>query len=121
MGISWFLERRVLELGGVYLGGKFRVELIGVTIFFYLQMTSMDGRMSHSPSMPGVANGKPTYSFSVSDGQMQPVPFPPDALMGSNIPRHARQVNTLNHGEVVCAVTISHPTRHVYTGGKVHR
>lgn len=81
----------------------------------------MDGpssRMAHSPSMPGI-NGKPTYSFMVNDGQMQAVPFPPDALIGSNIPRHARQVNTLNHGEVVCAVTISHPTRHVYTGGKV--
>uniref|UniRef100_A0A7N6F978 Groucho/TLE N-terminal Q-rich domain-containing protein n=1 Tax=Anabas testudineus TaxID=64144 RepID=A0A7N6F978_ANATE len=49
---------------------------------------------------------------------MQPVPFPPDALVGPGIPRHARQINTLNHGEVVCAVTISNPTRHVYTGGK---
>lgn len=49
---------------------------------------------------------------------MQPVPFPPDALMGPGIPRHARQINTLSHGEVVCAVTISNPTRHVYTGGK---
>ena len=50
---------------------------------------------------------------------MQPVPFPPDALIGPGIPRHARQINTLNHGEVVCAVTVSNPTRHVYTGGKV--
>lgn len=59
------------------------------------------------------------YSFHVSaDGQMQPVPFPPDALIGPGIPRHARQINTLSHGEVVCAVTISNPTRHVYTGGK---
>lgn len=49
---------------------------------------------------------------------MQPVPFPPDALMGPGIPRHARQINTLNHGEVVCAVTISNPTKYVYTGGK---
>lgn len=49
---------------------------------------------------------------------MQPVPFPPDALIGPGIPRHARQINTLSHGEVVCAVTISNPTRHVYTGGK---
>ena len=49
---------------------------------------------------------------------MQPVPFPPDALVGPGIPRHARQINTLSHGEVVCAVTISNPTRHVYTGGK---
>jgi len=67
-------------------------------------------------SIPG---GKPAYSFHVSaDGQMQPVPFPPDALIGPGIPRHARQINTLNHGEVVCAVTISNPCRHVYTGGK---
>jgi len=60
------------------------------------------------------------YSFHVSaDGQMQPVPFPPDALIGPGIPRHARQMSTLGHGEVVCAVTISQPCRHVYTGGKV--
>ena len=60
------------------------------------------------------------YSFHVSaDGQMQPVPFPPDALIGPGIPRHARQMSTLSHGEVVCAVTISDPCRHVYTGGKV--
>lgn len=60
------------------------------------------------------------YSFHVhADGQMQPVPFPPDALIGPGIPRHARQINTLAHGEVVCAVTISNPTKYVYTGGKV--
>jgi len=60
------------------------------------------------------------YSFHVSaDGQMQPVPFPPDALIGPGIPRHARQMSTLSHGEVVCAVTISNPCRHIYTGGKV--
>ncbi|KAM3656496.1 transducin-like enhancer protein 1 isoform X3 [Ammospiza caudacuta] len=65
------------------------------------------------------SSGKPAYSFHVSaDGQMQPVPFPPDALLGSGIPRHARQLHTLSHGEVVCAVTISNSTRHVYTGGK---
>ncbi|KAM9516050.1 transducin-like enhancer protein 1 isoform 2-T2 [Guaruba guarouba] len=76
--------------------------------------------------VPGLAagmqvgtSGKPAYSFHVSaDGQMQPVPFPPDALLGSGIPRHARQLHTLSHGEVVCAVTISNSTRHVYTGGK---
>ncbi|KAJ8380891.1 hypothetical protein SKAU_G00016690 [Synaphobranchus kaupii] len=71
------------------------------------------------PNLPGIPGGKPAYSFHVSaDGQMQPVPFPPDALIGPGIPRHARQINTLSHGEVVCAVTISNPTRHVYTGGK---
>ncbi|XP_076036628.1 protein groucho-like isoform X10 [Oratosquilla oratoria] len=63
--------------------------------------------------------GKPAYSFHVTgDGQLAPVPFPPDALMGPGIPRHARQINTLHHGEVVCAVTISNPTKYVYTGGK---
>ncbi|XDV22327.1 hypothetical protein PO909_027237 [Leuciscus waleckii] len=75
------------------------------------------------PGLPGslqsAASGKPAYSFHVSaDGQMQPVPFPPDALLGPGIPRHARQIHTLSHGEVVCAVTISTSTRHVYTGGK---
>ncbi|KAH0625826.1 hypothetical protein JD844_034113 [Phrynosoma platyrhinos] len=72
-----------------------------------------------SASLPAVPGSKPAYSFHVSaDGQMQPVPFPPDALIGSGIPRHARQLHTLTHGEVVCAVTISNSTQHVYTGGK---
>ncbi|XP_077391632.1 transducin-like enhancer protein 4 isoform X3 [Festucalex cinctus] len=72
-----------------------------------------------SSSLPGSSGGKPAYSFHVSaDGQMQPVPFPPDALLGPGIPRHARQIHSLSHGEVVCAVTISTSTRHVYTGGK---
>ncbi|KAJ8271091.1 hypothetical protein GJAV_G00122640 [Gymnothorax javanicus] len=71
------------------------------------------------PSMQPASSGKPAYSFHVSaDGQMQPVPFPPDALLGPGIPRHARQIHSLGHGEVVCAVTISASTRHVYTGGK---
>lgn len=72
-----------------------------------------------APPLTGIAAGKPAYSFHVNaDGQMQPVPFPPDALIGAGIPRHARQINTLSHGEVVCAVTISNPTKYVYTGGK---
>lgn len=71
------------------------------------------------PGLGTIPGGKPAYSFHVSaDGQMQPVPFPPDALIGPGIPRHARQINTLSHGEVVCAVTISNPTKYVYTGGK---
>ncbi|KAK7809815.1 hypothetical protein U0070_008465 [Myodes glareolus] len=72
-----------------------------------------------SISLPGIPGAKPAYSFHVSaDGQMQPVPFPSDALVGTGIPRHARQLHTLAHGEVVCAVTISGSTQHVYTGGK---
>lgn len=67
----------------------------------------------------GGIGGKPAYSFHVAgDGSVQPVPFPQDALLGPGIPRHARQINTLSHGEVVCAVTISNPTKYVYTGGK---
>ncbi|TKC43639.1 hypothetical protein EI555_003719 [Monodon monoceros] len=74
---------------------------------------------SISSSLPTIPGGKPAYSFHVSaDGQMQPVPFPSDALVGAGIPRHARQLHTLAHGEVVCAVTISGTTQHVYTGGK---
>ncbi|XP_040846446.1 transducin-like enhancer protein 2 isoform X2 [Ochotona curzoniae] len=74
---------------------------------------------SISPLPSSVPGGKPAYSFHVSaDGQVQPVPFPSDALVGAGIPRHARQVHTLAHGEVVCAVTISGSTQHVYTGGK---
>ncbi|CAH1100207.1 unnamed protein product [Psylliodes chrysocephalus] len=71
------------------------------------------------PGLGAIPGGKPAYSFHVNaDGQMQPVPFPHDALVGPGIPRHARQINTLSHGEVVCAVTISNPTKYVYTGGK---
>ncbi|NXV85692.1 TLE2 protein, partial [Calonectris borealis] len=48
-----------------------------------------------SSSLSTISGGKPAYSFHVSaDGQMQPVPFPPDALIGSGIPRHARQLHT---------------------------
>ncbi|XP_008835228.1 transducin-like enhancer protein 2 isoform X3 [Nannospalax galili] len=72
-----------------------------------------------SISLSSIPGTKPAYSFHVSaDGQMQPVPFPSDALVGAGIPRHARQLHTLAHGEVVCAVTISGSTQHVYTGGK---
>ncbi|XP_032794507.2 transducin-like enhancer protein 1 [Daphnia magna] len=76
------------------------------------QMRGPLGSMSQS-------GGKPAYSFHVGgDGVVQPVPFPPDALVGPGIPRAARPLSTLPHGEVVCAVTISSPTKYVYTGGK---
>lgn len=72
------------------------------------------------PAPPGaISGGKPAYSFHVNgENQINPVPFPADALLAPGIPRHARQISTLNHGEVVCAVTISNPTKYVYTGGK---
>ncbi|NXC90245.1 TLE2 protein, partial [Cercotrichas coryphoeus] len=93
-----------LELGGAVVAFESHPHLRAATL---------------SSSLSTIPGGKPAYSFHVSaDGQMQPVPFPPDALIGSGIPRHARQLHTLTHGEVVCAVTISNSTRHVYTGGK---
>ncbi|XP_023316061.1 protein groucho-like isoform X2 [Trichogramma pretiosum] len=83
------------------------------------QMYDPHGAMRMPLPAASVPGGKPAYSFHVSgDNIMVPVPFPPDALMGAGIPRHARQISTLNHGEVVCAVTISNPTKYVYTGGK---
>jgi len=72
-----------------------------------------------APAIGLPPGGKPAYSFHVNgEGEKRPVPFPPDALMGPGIPRHARQINTLPHGDVVCAVTMSNPTKYVYTGGK---
>lgn len=83
------------------------------------QMPGFDPHGNMRVPLATIQGGKPAYSFHVSaDGQMQPVPFPPDALIGPGIPRHARQMSTLNHGDVVCAVTVSNPCRHVYTGGK---
>ncbi|XP_071564968.1 protein groucho isoform X6 [Temnothorax nylanderi] len=76
-------------------------------------------RIPASNGLNNIAGGKPAYSYHMNgEGQLQPVPFPTDALVGPGIPRHARQINTLTHGEVVCAVTISNPTKYVYTGGK---
>lgn len=77
------------------------------------------------PGSNGISNGvngpssKPSYSFHVGpDNQLQPVTFPHDATTTAGVPRQCRQINTLNHGEVVCAVTMSSPTKYVYTGGK---
>uniref|UniRef100_A0A8D0L731 Groucho/TLE N-terminal Q-rich domain-containing protein n=1 Tax=Sphenodon punctatus TaxID=8508 RepID=A0A8D0L731_SPHPU len=95
-------------------GGYGRSPLVGYDPPSHMRVPGLSAGMQASTS-----SGKPAYSFHVSaDGQMQPVPFPPDALIGTGIPRHARQLHTLTHGEVVCAVTISNSTRHVYTGGK---
>ena len=60
------------------------------------------------------------YSVRIgSDGQVQPVEFPTDAVTASGLPRGIRSICTLLHNEVVCAVAISNPVRHIYTGGKV--
>ena len=54
-----------------------------------------------------------------SDGQVQPVNFPVDAISAPDLPRSIRNYCTLSHNEVVCAVAISDPVKHIYTGGKV--
>ncbi|XP_065889415.1 transducin-like enhancer protein 1 isoform X2 [Dysidea avara] len=69
-------------------------------------------------SSGGVSTRHPYSVHVTGDNQMQPVSFPPDALLSPGIPRTARQFCSLNHGEVVCAVTISNPVKQVYTGGK---
>ncbi|KAL2743073.1 protein groucho-like isoform X1 [Vespula maculifrons] len=86
-----------------------------------INLLGFDGhvRIPSSNGLSSIPGGKPAYSFHMNgEGQLQPVSFPTDALTGPGIPRHARQINTLTHGEVVCAVTISNPTKYVYTGGK---
>ncbi|KAL0968869.1 hypothetical protein UPYG_G00272960 [Umbra pygmaea] len=108
---------------GVYTGLHVSPQISTAAAAYGRSPMGFDPHPHMRPSLPAsltaISGGKPAYSFHVSaDGQMQPVPFPPDALIGPGIPRHARQINTLSHGEVVCAVTISNPTRHVYTGGK---
>ncbi|XP_064424414.1 transducin-like enhancer protein 4 isoform X2 [Latimeria chalumnae] len=113
-----------LSSSGSYLSLHIPSQLSGAAVYGRSSMVSFESHPPLRPSgvstnLPTISGGKPAYSFHVSaEGQMQPVPFPPDALIGTGIPRHVRQLHTLNHGEVVCAVTISNSTRHVYTGGK---
>ncbi|XP_068025619.1 LOW QUALITY PROTEIN: transducin-like enhancer protein 2, partial [Melanerpes formicivorus] len=113
-----------LPAPSMYLGIHLSPQVSGAVMYGRSPMVAFESHphlraSSISSSLPSIPGGKPAYSFHVSaDGQMQPVPFPPDALLGSGIPRHARQLHTLSHGEVVCAVTISSSTQHVYTGGK---
>ncbi|CAH0687687.1 unnamed protein product [Spodoptera exigua] len=68
----------------------------------------------------GIAPTKPAYSYHSCGGPLQPVGFPADALGGAGVPRGARPVAALAHGEVVCAVALSQANgaRHAYTGGK---
>ncbi|XP_016159956.1 PREDICTED: transducin-like enhancer protein 2 isoform X6 [Ficedula albicollis] len=113
-----------LPAPGLYMGIHLSPQVSSAVLYGRSPMVAFESHphlraATLSSSLPTIPGGKPAYSFHVSaDGQMQPVPFPPDALIGSGIPRHARQLHTLTHGEVVCAVTISNSTRHVYTGGK---
>ncbi|XP_063894899.1 protein groucho isoform X9 [Helicoverpa armigera] len=74
----------------------------------------------YDPRANGIAPAKPAYSYHSCGGPLQPVGFPADALGGAGVPRAARAVAALPHGEVVCAValSLSGASRHAYTGGK---
>ncbi|XP_033376047.1 transducin-like enhancer protein 2 [Parus major] len=108
-----------LPAPGLYMGIHLSPQVSSAVLYGRSPMVAFESHphlraSALSSSLSTIAGGKPAYSFHVSaDGQMQPVPFPPDALIGSGIPRHARQLHTLSHGEVVCAVTISNSTRHI--------
>lgn len=52
------------------------------------------------------------------EGRLKCIPCSPRALADPAVPKKAREVFTLEHGEVVCAVALSNPTRNIYTGGK---
>uniref|UniRef100_A0A1I8FBR2 WD_REPEATS_REGION domain-containing protein n=1 Tax=Macrostomum lignano TaxID=282301 RepID=A0A1I8FBR2_9PLAT len=67
----------------------------------------------------GQRYAKRAYSFLITEsGGMQPAPFPPDAMVGPGGAAPRQQISSLPHGEVVCAVTISNPCRHVFTAAR---
>ncbi|XP_029104822.1 transducin-like enhancer protein 4 [Scleropages formosus] len=69
--------------------------------------------------MYSAASRKQSYSFLVKgDGQVQPIGFPANPLVCPDVPRHARQIHILPHGEVVSAIAISTSSHQVYTGGR---
>lgn len=61
---------------------------------------------------------KPSYSYKVVDSTLMPTTFPPDAFNAPGIPKTIKKIHDLQHGEVVCAVTINKDSSRVYTGGK---
>lgn len=65
----------------------------------------------------GVIN-EPYTMYRDSEGRYKSIPATSRALNEHNIPKFARERTTLLHGEVVCAVALSNPTRNVYTGGR---
>lgn len=65
--------------------------------------------------------GPPPEPYSIqldADGRTKFIPCSPRSLADPAVPKRAREVFSLDHGEVVCAVALSNPTRNIYTGGK---
>lgn len=52
------------------------------------------------------------------EGRFKPIPCSLRALADPGLPKSVRERISLVHGEVVCAVALSNPTRNIYTGGK---
>ena len=72
-----------------------------------------------SPSLGPMRDGGLGLAYHVeADGRLNPIQFAPNAGSGPGVPKQVRPISTLNHGEVVCAVAVSNPSRHIYTGGK---
>ncbi|KAH9285531.1 Transducin-like enhancer protein 3 [Echinococcus granulosus] len=66
-----------------------------------------------------LAVGRTTYSYVYMEGQPPaPITMPPEVCSGPGIPHSTKVIQTIEHGEVVCAVMINSSTRHIYTGGK---
>eukprot|EP00108_Taenia_solium_P007487 TsM_000098100 transcript=TsM_000098100 gene=TsM_000098100 len=66
-----------------------------------------------------LAVGRTPYSYVYVEGQPPaPITLPPEACSGPGIPHSTKVIQTIEHGEVVCAVMINSSTRHIYTGGK---
>jgi hypothetical protein len=61
------------------------------------------------PRVRPTVNGSMLHGPSSSDRPGNRIPGVPEGM---------KQVCTLDHGEVVCAVAVSNPVKHVFTGGK---
>lgn len=68
--------------------------------------------------MPYGVISEPYTMLKDSDGRFKTIPASQRALNDPGIPKGARERAVLMHGEVVCAVALSNPTRNIYTGGK---
>ncbi|CAF1178491.1 unnamed protein product [Rotaria sordida] len=57
-------------------------------------------------------------SYDSPSSALQPFIFPSDTFDTNDCPRRIKTLSYLQHGDVVCAVTISDLNKHIYTGGK---
>ena len=106
----------------LYLHSCYYISFISMHLFPPPLSLSLFLSLSLSLSLSLLTPSSHSRPYSVhigSDGQVQPVNFPVDAISAPDLPRSIRNYCTLSHNEVVCAVAISDPVKHIYTGGKV--